>query len=232
LAYFKINEDQYLEIFPGVPAGRTVMMTHIAFYTPDIEKLHQMMDDRGVKPGKINNGKDGNRSFAIRNPPGQSLDFLEFVQYTPEGWHRKSVGKSLSDKRISTHLEHAGIIATDFEAARHFFVDQLGFIVKWNWKYDDGKTRLIHLALPGSSGDYVEFGNPAKPLTGRSIGVAAHIALSVPDIQAAYKLAEARVPAAELKQPLFGKDDRWQLNLFDPDGTRVECMSPKQIKGN
>jgi lactoylglutathione lyase len=228
LAYFKVNENQYLEIFPGVPEGRTVMMTHIAFYTPDIEKLHEMVEQRGVKPGKINNGKDGNRSFAIRNPPGQSLDFLEFVQYMPEGWHRKSEGKSLSESRISTHLEHAGLIATDFEAARHFFVDQMGFIVKWNWKYDDGRTRLLHLGLPGGSGDYVEFGNPLKPLTGRAIGVAAHISLSVPDIQAAYKLAQQRVPAADLKQPLFGKDDRWQLNLYDPDGTRVECMSPKE----
>src|SRR5260370_24706198 len=39
LAYFKVNDHQFLEILPGIPAGKTVMMTHVAFYTDDIEKL-------------------------------------------------------------------------------------------------------------------------------------------------------------------------------------------------
>jgi catechol 2,3-dioxygenase-like lactoylglutathione lyase family enzyme len=230
IAYFKVNDNQFIEIFSGIPQGTTVMMSHIAMYTDDIEKLHKMMEERGVTPGKINNTKGGDRNFSIRNPPGQKLEYLEFVQYMPNGWHRQSAGKFLSDRRISTHLEHAGIIPTDFETARHFYVDQLGFIVRWNYKYDDGRTRLLHLGLPGGSGDYVEFGNSPKPPAGRWIGVAAHIALSVPDVQPAYKLAVERGFTQDLKPPLFGADDRWQLNLYDPDGSRVECLSPKEKK--
>ena len=231
LTYFKVNDNQFIEIFPGIPQGKTVMMSHIALQTDDIEKLHKMLLARGLTPGKINDGKDGNRNCAIRNPPGQSLEFVEFVQYMPASLHRKSDGKFLSERRISTHLEHAGIIATDFEAARRFYVDQLGFSVKWSYKYDDGRIRLIHLGLPGQSGDYVEFGNAAKPPTGKWIGVAAHIALTVPDIQPAYKRAMERSSAKDLKPPIFGADKRWQLNLYDPDGSRVECMSPKEKEG-
>src|SRR5215472_8572458 len=75
LAYFKVNDNQFIEIFPGIPPGKTVMMTHVAFYTDDIEKLHKMMEERGVSPGKINSEKDGNRNFGVRPPPGQNLEF-------------------------------------------------------------------------------------------------------------------------------------------------------------
>jgi catechol 2,3-dioxygenase-like lactoylglutathione lyase family enzyme len=185
-----------------------------------------MMEDRGATPGKINDAKDGNRNFAIRNPPGQKLEYLEFTQYMPGGWHRQSAGKSLSERRMSMHFEHAGIIPSDFEVAKHFYVDQLGFQVVWDYK-KDGRTTLLHLRLPGPSGDHVELGNPAKPLTGKWIGVAAHMAFTVPDIQVAYQQAIDRGFTGELKPPLFGADERWQLNLYDPDGSRVEFMSPK-----
>jgi catechol 2,3-dioxygenase-like lactoylglutathione lyase family enzyme len=227
LAYFKVNDDQFLEILPGIPPGKTVMMTHVAFYTDDIEKLHQMMEARGVSPTKINQGKDGNRNFGIRPPPGQNLEFLEFVQYMPDGWHLQSKGKALGEGRISTHLEHAGIIATDFTTAKHFYVDQLGFTIAWEYKKDGVRTNLLHLRLPGPSRDYVEIGNPLKPPEGRWIGVEAHIALTVPDVQAANQKVTNHGYSGDLKPPIFGADDRWQLNLFDPNGSRVEFMSPK-----
>lgn len=81
--------------------------------------------------------------------------------------------------------------------------------------------------LPGPSGDYVEIGNPVKPPEGRWIGVAAHIALTVPNVQAANQQVIAHGYTGDLKPPLFGADERWQLNLYDPDGSRVEFMSPK-----
>src|SRR5579872_4965711 len=37
IAFFKINDNQFIEIYPGVPEGTRVMMTHVAFYTDDIE---------------------------------------------------------------------------------------------------------------------------------------------------------------------------------------------------
>lgn len=228
VAYFKINDNQFIEISPGVPQGATVMMTHVAFYTADIEKVHRMLEERGLQPGKINHAKDGNLSFAIRNPPGQNLEYLEFVQYLPEGWHRQSAGKFLSDRRISTRILHAGVVTTDIEVARHFYLDQLDFTQgverKANPKVRPPVPFGAHIAirLPGESGDYLEINNSRKPLEGRWIGVYAHISLAVPDIDAVYRQVMERGPAADQKPP----HDRW-LDLYDPDGSRTELTAPK-----
>jgi hypothetical protein len=37
----------------------------------------------------------------------------------------------------------------------------------------------------------------------------------------------ARGQTKDRKVPRIGLDLRWQFNLFDPDGTRVELMQPR-----
>jgi Glyoxalase/Bleomycin resistance protein/Dioxygenase superfamily len=74
---------------------------------------------------------------------------------------------------------------------------------------------------------YVELSNKPKPLTRPAAAMAAHFSLTVPDIKAAYQLTLDRGMTKDRKEPRFGRDERWQFNLFDPDGTRVECMQPK-----
>jgi hypothetical protein len=50
-----------------------------------------------------------------------------------------------------------------------------------------------------------------------------HIALGVPDIHAAEKQLRANGWNGT-EQPKIGRDGKWQLNLYDPDETRVELM--------
>jgi lactoylglutathione lyase len=153
------------------------------------------------------------------------MEFVEFTQYMPGSWHRNSAGKSLGERRMSTHLQHARIVVTDFEVARKFWGEQMGFGVRWANKPDGEHVRLIHFKLPHSD-EWVEIGNPTRPITGKQLGVVAHMSLEVPDIQVACKQAAER-GVAEMKQPLLGADQQWQLNLYDPDGTRIEFMQPK-----
>jgi catechol 2,3-dioxygenase-like lactoylglutathione lyase family enzyme len=231
VAYFKVNDRQFIEIFPGLRPDDTIPMTHIAMYTESLDKLHKMMQDLGVSPTDIKTGpRDGNRSFSIRKLPGQNLGFLEFVQYMPDSLHVKSVGKSLSDRRISRRLEHAGIVTTDLDAALKFYVNTLGFRETWRrGNPDTGKVALVHLRMPGPSGDYVELSNQTgnPNLTRVRAGTAAHISLEVPDIKVAYQQTLDRGMTEDRKPPRFGLDERWQFNLFDPDGTRVEFMQPR-----
>jgi len=132
VAYFKVNDHQYIEIFPGLRPEDTIPMTHIAMWTEDLEKTRAIMLRRGLQPTEIHTGpRDHNRSFTLRQLPGQNLVFLEFVQYMPESLHMQSKGKALGERRLSTHLEHAGIITTDLDAALHFYVDRLGFKDTW-----------------------------------------------------------------------------------------------------
>jgi len=50
---FKINDEQYLEVSPGLTPDRDQRMTHLSVYTADIEKLHQMLAERDLKPTEI-----------------------------------------------------------------------------------------------------------------------------------------------------------------------------------
>jgi catechol 2,3-dioxygenase-like lactoylglutathione lyase family enzyme len=233
VAFFKINDHQFIELFPGLPADEVVPMTHIAMETDNIEKLHEMLQSRGVAVGPINKGpRDGNLSCAIRELPGQNLKFLEFVQYLPDSLHSKAMGKALGPRRISTRLEHAGIIATDYEAAKQFYIEKLGFQETWSRKQENGQPFLVHLHMPGRGGDFVELSNKPKPLARPAAGMAAHFSLTVPDIKIAYQLTLDRGMTKDRKEPRFGLDERWQFNLFDPDGTRAECMQPKAKPNN
>jgi lactoylglutathione lyase len=230
VAYFKVNDHQFIEIFPGLKTDDVVPMTHVAMYTADLAKLRTMMLERGLAPTEIHKGpRDHNLSFSIRTPPGQRLVFLEFVQYMPDSLHSKSAGQHLSARRLSTHLEHAGIVTTDVDAALEFYVQKLGFRETWRRSVKStGRPSLIHLRMPGPSGDYVELsnfaGNP-NPARARA-ATAAHCSLEVPEIQPARNLAIER-GAKDVKDARFGLDLRWQFNLFDPDGTRVELMQPR-----
>ena len=231
IVYFKVNDHQFIEVAPGLKPDQNVPMSHIAMYTDDLDKLHQMLTDRGITVTAIHKGpRDGNLSFSIQHPPGQDLVFIEFVEYQPESLHTKSAGKFLSSRRMSTHLEHVGVITTDLDAAYNFYVKQLGFKETWHRANPTThKMLLVHLRMPGPSKDYVELSvhDQENPLTRERAAMAAHISLEVPDIQAAYKEAQRRSPGVEIKPPRFGLDERWQFNLYDPDGTRVEMMQPR-----
>jgi catechol 2,3-dioxygenase-like lactoylglutathione lyase family enzyme len=232
MAFFKVNDRQFIEVFPGIrpsEEGRPLLV-HIGFIAADVEKAREMCERLGLKPAPVKLGpRDHDRHFVIWNPPGQKLTFLEFMQYQPGSVYRENEGKSLGAARLSTHLEHAGIITTDLPAAQAFY-EKMGFRETWVRKRDDGSPLLVHLRMPGPSGDYVELSvrPPDAKLTRAQAGMAGHFSLEVPDIKPAYKeaLARGQKPA----EPRFGLDERWQFNMFDPDGTRAECMQPRAKK--
>jgi hypothetical protein len=59
-----------------------------------------------------------------------------------------------------------------------------------------------------------------------------HFAPGVESVTALDKKLRQRgwVPSAQEKPPLLGVDAKWQLDLFDPDGTRVEFMEFLPVK--
>jgi lactoylglutathione lyase len=229
MAFFKVNDKQFIEVFPGIrPSDQDrPYLVHIGFVVSDVDKARAMCDRLGLKPGEVKLGpRDHDRHFVILNPPGQKLAFVEFMQYQPGSVFRENEGKSLGPRRISTHLEHAGIVTTDLSAAKAFY-EKMGFKETWRRTGPDGQVLLVHMRLPGTSGDYVEFSvrAPDAPSTRAQFGSAGHLSLEVPDIKASFE--EAMKRGEKPKEPRFGRDERWQFNLFDPDRTRVECMQTR-----
>jgi catechol 2,3-dioxygenase-like lactoylglutathione lyase family enzyme len=72
--------------------------------------------------------------------------------------------------------------------------------------------------------DWLEFMVNVSPDADQRLrGIMNHIAIGVPDIHAAQKQLLANgVNLTE--EPKIGRDGKWQLNLYDPDDTRVEFM--------
>lgn len=78
LTYFKVNERQYVEIFPGLPPDKDDRLLHIAFETTDLEALRVYLLSKGLKaPEKVNQGRDGNLNFTIADPDGSRAELME-----------------------------------------------------------------------------------------------------------------------------------------------------------
>lgn len=118
---------------------------------------------------------------------------------------------------------HAGFIVHDRAATEHFYRDILGFHPYWHGGMKDDQTDWVSMQVPDGT-DWLEFMVNVEPDADQRLrGIMNHIAIGVTDIHATQKeLIEAGVKLTE--EPKIGRDGKWQLNLYDPDQTRVEFM--------
>ena len=52
----------------------------------------------------------------------------------------------------------------------------------------------------------------------------------VPDMQNAIEKLRERPGGLEIESPRIGHNKKWLLNMYDPDGTRIELMEPFTFK--
>ena len=219
LNYYKVNDHQYIEIYPGLKDDQD-RLSHVAFETTDARKLRDYLASKGVKvPAALKPGLDKNLSFMVDDPEGRRI---EFMQYMPGGLHESKFKTLLPETRLSDHMIHAGFIVHDRAAEDHFYKDILGFTVMWYGGMKDNEVNWVDMRVPDGS-DWLEYMLGVTNPSDKTRGVMNHIALGVKSIQPAYKdvLAREYKPA---QPPKIGRDGKWQLNLYDPDLTRVELM--------
>lgn len=230
LTYFKVNDHQYIEVFPDLAGPTADRLSHIAFETTNIRQLRDYLAARGVAvPATLKKGLDGNISFMVKDPDGHNV---EFVQYMPGSLHTTHFGRDLPARRISCHILHVGITVRDRAAADRFYKDILGFREVWRGGMTDQRTQWVDMQVP-NGGDWLEYMLIGHRTPGvRELGVLHHLALSETNVRAAYKELMRRGLSADGKAlpngqpPQIGRDGKWQANLYDPDGTRVELMNP------
>jgi catechol 2,3-dioxygenase-like lactoylglutathione lyase family enzyme len=230
LTYFKINDRQFIEILPSLPPGQDERLSHFALETTDIETLRLFLTEKGIKtPDKVNKGGDGNLSLTLTDPDGHNV---EFVQYLPDSLHSKAKGEYLPARRISSRMLHVGITVRDVAAADRFYKDVLGLSEIWRGGMTSSRTDWINMSVPEGT-DYIEYMLVKEKVDRKLLGILHHLALQVPDIQKALE-AIRQSPSgwepATIEPPRVGRNNRWQLNLYDPDGTRTELMEPFTIR--
>jgi lactoylglutathione lyase len=226
LTYFKVNDHQYIEMFPELTDPKMDRLSHISFETTDAEQMRAYLASRGVKvPDKLEPMQDGNRGFDVNDPDGHDVEFVEF---RPASLHTQNFGKFLPDTRISQRIIHVGVVVKDRAAADRFYKDILGFKLQWQGGMKDTDTDWVAMRVPEGT-DWLEYMLNVNNPDPQELGVMHHFSLGVPNIQEGYKLALKRGYKGKEK-PQIGRDGKWQYNLYDPNFTRVELMEPKPVQ--
>ena len=132
-------------------------------------------------------------------------------------------------RRLSTHIMHAGYEVHDRALLDHFYKDILGFHLYWQGGPKDGEVDWVMMQVPDGT-DWIEYMLylPSNP-TRSQLGSADHMAPGVVSVAELQKRLEERgwTPPDGRNPQVFGHDGKLQLDLHDPDGTRVEFMEFK-----
>src|SRR5689334_18173279 len=80
LTYFKVNDHQYIEVFPELKNPSEDRLSHIAFETTNAQQLRDYLAGKDVKvPATLKPGLDGNLSFMIKDPDGHNVEFVQYM---------------------------------------------------------------------------------------------------------------------------------------------------------
>ena len=212
---------QRVELVAGPSGPNASMIETIAILTDNATNLRSYLVSRGLRPGKLVSDPCGwQESFEIMDPDQHRLVF------TSIHW---GVDGSLRPAEISARMIHSGFVIKDRAAEDKFYKDILGFHVYWHGGMKEGEDNWVDMQVPDGT-DWIEYMLGVSPdASHKKLGVMNHIALGVPDIHAAQaQLVKNGWKGTE--EPKIGRDGKWQLNLYDPDETRVELMEFKPTK--
>jgi catechol 2,3-dioxygenase-like lactoylglutathione lyase family enzyme len=229
---FAIGARQHVLIEPGLHPQEIERLTHLAFQTSDVAAMAKYLTARGLK---IDQPADRCEETAIHvlDPDGHVIEFVEAPWPPPAPKPGASAAPAASrGGPLSSRLLHAGLTIKNQEAADKFYRDVLGFSEIWRGGRDEKTINWINMRVPEGT-EYLEYMLVTSPPDRQRLGSAHHLCLTVPDVQSAFEESTRRTPAAaraKLRVPNVGRNGRWQLNLFDPDGTRTELMEPWRIR--
>jgi lactoylglutathione lyase len=231
IAFIKINDHQHVELFNEPPTEPHNMMSHLCFAVDNIEQMRAYLRSKNydVPAGNGAKTRAGDYAFEIKDPNGM---LIEFVQSLPSGMESKAAGKFLPSTRIAPRIYHAGYVVGNAEKTMAFY-RMLGFTETWRGGSKPDEISWINMKVPDGE-DYVELMLYHPPFDPKSFGTKNHLSLAVPDIQKAVAELEARPAYKDYGRPLkiqVGRNGKRQVNLYDPDGTRVELMEPNTVSG-
>jgi len=213
---------QWVGYGPAPDAKATDRMDHVAFTTDNIVALRRYLAEHGIKVGQIEGRPDHSLSFMLNDPEGRPIEFVE---------RSKSEAPPAAAAAVSRHMIHTGFVVYHRDAEDHFYRDLLGFRPYWYGGMKDDETDWVAMQVPDGT-DWLEYMlNQPEHMDLRLTGVMNHISLGVADMKAAQKVMESHgwKPHGD-EQAEIGKDGKWQLDVYDPDLTRVELMEFKPVQ--
>jgi catechol 2,3-dioxygenase-like lactoylglutathione lyase family enzyme len=193
----------------------TNLIGAVTFDTDHLHDLARYLTAKGIPYS----AKEGRR-LSVLDPEGH--DIL-FVADTCSIMNDITCGLSYLDLPDELRIIHVGFVVHDRAAMEHFYKDILGFRPYWHGGMKDDKDDWVSLQVPDGD-QWIEFMlNVPDDADKKLRGVMNHIAIGVQNVRSAQKIL-IKHGLTLTEQPEIGRDGKWQLNVYDPDDTRLEIM--------
>src|SRR5882724_8719937 len=221
---YYFNPLQFVEVLP-LPSGASSInrLDHVAYNTVNAEGLRKYLSARGIRtPPAVTRASDGSEYFEVNDLEGNRVELVQPPANPP----------SVPENPLSRHVIHVGYVVHDPSAEDTLYRALLGFRPYWHGGMKDGVTDWISLQVPDGT-DWVEYMTVKGPeksgippsMSQETLGVLDHFALGVANIEQSMNLLyKGDRLTAKHSPPQIGRDGKWQLNLYDPDGIRAELM--------
>ena len=218
-----LNRFQSILLAPLHPSAPSNLLKEITFWTDNVTALRRYLVVKKIDVGNL--AGPGVKYLSVTDPEGHKISFFE----TDGVLKDPKVTAIQSRGGYEGEIIHAGFIVHNRADVEHFYKDILGFRPYWRGGMKDDQTDWVSMQVPDGV-DWIEFMvNVAPDADQRLRGIMNHIAIGTTDIHAMQKkLIDNDVKLSE--QPKIGRDGKWQLNLYDPNFTRVELMEPKPVR--
>jgi catechol 2,3-dioxygenase-like lactoylglutathione lyase family enzyme len=221
---YYFNSIQFVEVLP-LPSGPPSInrFDHAGYNTGNAEEMRKYLAAHNVAvPPAATKGSDGSRYFEVKDPEGNSVQFVQPPAHP----------LAVPSNPLSSHMIHVGYIIHDIAKEDTFYRGILGFRPYWHGGPTDDSSDWTSEQVPDGT-DWLEYmkvkgpetrGIPAA-MSQQNAGVLDHFSLGVPNIEKAVELLYSgdRLNARH-SDPKIGRDGKWQVNLYDPDGIRAELM--------
>jgi catechol 2,3-dioxygenase-like lactoylglutathione lyase family enzyme len=213
---YPVNSSQWIEILTSPqPPKPDVRMAAVAFTTRNAAGLERYLAAHGITtelPLKAG-------EFGVRDPEGNLVIFVQ------RGSNKLVAKAPPSPAATSKRVIHVGFIVRDAAKEDAFWRDVLGFRPYWHGGKTGSRTDYQSIQVPDGT-DWLEYMLNVSPApTLKQTGVMDHFSLGVAHMaDAVAALERNKCEGPNCTKTQVGRDGKVQLNLFDPDFTRVEFM--------
>ncbi|HVW78471.1 MAG TPA: VOC family protein [Alloacidobacterium sp.] len=226
---YYVNTTQFVEVLPLPDKSSPNRLDHLAYKTANAEKLRLYLKAKDVDvPASVEKAGDGSRWFNVKDPEGNTVQFVQPPAH-PQAVH--------DDKLVGHHIIHVGMLVRSREKEDTFYRAILDFKPYWFGGMRPDKIDWVSQQTPESH-DWLEYmltsgpsGGGIQDVSQKQLGVLNHFSIGVVNMRKTWDTLKA---ANRLSGPndhtQIGKDGKWQLNLFDPDGTRLEYMEFSNVQ--
>jgi catechol 2,3-dioxygenase-like lactoylglutathione lyase family enzyme len=220
---YYFSPTQFVEVLPLQADHSLSRMACVAYNTQDAGGLLQYLRAHGVNDvSELRTGSDGSRWFQTKDPEGNQIQFVQPSQL---------MTMPARAMPIATRIIHVGYLAHSRAAEDRFYKEVLGFRPYWFGGKQPDHVDWVSQQVPDGHDwlEYMMVGDgstvPLSKVDQRQLGVLNHFSIGVSNMEQAVTtlIREDRLSPRH-DGPQMGLDGKWQANLYDPDGTRIELM--------